>query len=327
MSKPRQPTTESEVERPSFWQRPVLRRAAIASVGVALVALLNSSFVGWSIAVAAMVTLVPARRYRALATAFVPYGAAWLIFTVLRALADETPIRLRTEQVTDIERAISFGYIPTMWLQERLFDINHIAWYDYATTFVHWSYFFVPHLVAFLIWRRDPWIYQRYLLTTILTLGLGLVIYFMAPAAPPWLTADAAPQQDIYRVMANVGQSLNSSLYDRTYSVIGDSNPVAAMPSLHMAITFILVFFGFVYSRWLGIAAFLYSVAMAFALIYTGEHYLIDVLVGCGIASYAYAFASRWLNWAVPMLRAPWARGAPSASSASVSSGVDKQSG
>lgn len=285
--------------------------------GVVVVSLLNASFIGWSIAVGAMVTLVPARRYRALATAFVPYGIAWLVFTLLRSLADETPIRLRTTQVTDIERAISFGHIPTMWLQERLFDINHIAWYDYATTFVHWSYFFVPHLAAFLIWRKDPWIYQRYLLTTVLTLGLGLAIYFLSPAAPPWLTADAAPQQDVYRVMANVGQSLNSSLYDRTYSVLGDSNPVAAMPSLHMAITFILVFFGWMYSRWLGIASTLYSLAMAFSLVYSGEHYVIDVLVGCGIATYAYVFASRWMTWAAPVLRAPWVRRASSGSGTS----------
>jgi hypothetical protein len=40
--------------------------------------------------------------------------------------------------------------------------------------------------------------------------------------------------------------------------------------------------------------------AMAFSLVYTGEHYVIDVLVGSAITSYAYFFAGRWLNVTAP---------------------------
>ena len=131
-------------------------------------------------------------------------------------------------------------------------------------------------------------------------MGIGLVVYFLCPAAPPWLTADKAPQQDIYRVMANVGRTLNSSLYDRTYSVLGDPNAVAAMPSLHQAITFMLFLFALHYGRKLATIALVYSLMMGFALVYTGEHYVIDALVGCAIATYAYLFTGRWLNhtWA-----------------------------
>lgn len=281
-------------------RRSVLIRFGIAGVVVTAIALLNSSFLGWGTFVTAAILAVPASRFRSYTAAFLPYGLVWLVFSFLRALADETSIPLRTAEVTAVERALFFGETPTIWLQERLYEPGVIHWYDYAMTFVHWSYFFIPHLAAILIWRKSPALYSRYLLATMITLFVGLLVYFLSPAAPPWLTADAAPQTDIFRVIVSVGRSINASLFDRTYGVLGDPNPVAAMPSLHQAITFMLFWFARHHSRWLATLAFLYALVMAFALVYTGEHYVIDVLVGSAIASYAYFFAGRWLNVTAP---------------------------
>lgn len=281
-------------------RRSILIRFAIAVVVVTAIALINTSFLGWGTFVTAAVLAVPASRFRSYTAAFLPYGLVWLVFSFLRSLADETSIPLRTAEVTAVERAMFFGETPTIWLQERLFDPGVIHWYDYVTTFVHWSYFFVPHLAAILIWRKSTTLYSRYLLTTMITLFVGLLVYFLSPAAPPWLTADAAPQTDIFRVMVNVGRNINSTVFDRTYGVLGDPNPVAAMPSLHQAITFMLFWFALHHSRWLAALTFLYSLAMAFSLVYTGEHYVIDILVGSAITSYAYFFAGRWLNVTAP---------------------------
>lgn len=281
-------------------RRSLLIRFAIAIVVVTAIALLNSSFLGWGTFVTAAILAVPTSRFRSYTAAFLPYGLVWLVFSFLRSLADETVIPLRTTEVTAVERALFFGNTPTIWLQERLFDPGVIHWYDYGTTFVHWSYFFIPHLAAILIWRKSPALYSRYLLATMITLFVGLLVYFLSPAAPPWLTADAAPQTDIFRVMVSVGRSINSSLFDRTYGVLGDPNAVAAMPSLHQAITFMLFWFARHHSRWLATLAFLYALVMAFSLVYTGEHYVIDVLVGSLISTYAYFFAGRWLNVTAP---------------------------
>jgi len=278
-------------------------RVLIGLVVVAGIAAINPSFFGWGLAVTAAIVAVPLSRFRQYAVAFLPYGLVWLGFTLLRSLADETPVPLRTAQVTRVERAMFLGTTPTIWLQDHLFNPLHISWLDYLTTFTHWSYFFVPHIVAILIWRARPTLYRRYLITMTLTLGIGLVIYFLSPAAPPWLTADKAPQQDIYRVMANVGRTLNSSLYDRTYSVLGDSNAVAAMPSLHEAITFMLFLFALQFNRRIAALAGVYALLMAFSLVYTGEHYAIDVMVGAGIATYAYLFSGRWLALTSPVFR------------------------
>lgn len=285
-------------------RRALLIRLVVAGALLAGLILISPSFFGWGLAVAATIVLVPISRMRAYAAAFLPYGAAWLVFTMFRALADETSVPLRTAAVTEIERDMFLGTTPTIWLQNYMFDPLNLAWYDYATTFVHWSYFFVPHLAAIIMWQKSRDLFNRYLVSTVLLLGVGLLVYFLAPAAPPWLTTDTAPQEDIYRVMANVGREINSSLYDRTYSVVGDSNPVAAMPSMHQAVTFLVCLFALRRGGWFAIGGMLYAVAMGFSLVYTGEHYVIDILIGCALAAYAYIVADKWLDSILPMFRA-----------------------
>lgn len=282
------------------------------TIGVILVIVLtyfDTAFLGWSVAVAVAIVMIPLSRMRQYAIAFMPYGALWLVFTLLRSMANETGIPLRTDDVTRIERSMFFGHTPTIWLQTRLFDPLNPAWYDYAATFIHWSYFFVPHLVAILVWRHSPELYRRFLATMLIVLGIGLAIYFITPAAPPWLTADRAPQDDIYRVMANVGRHINSTLYNRTYSALGDPNPVAAMPSMHEGVTVAACLFALnSRRRWLQLVAFVYCVLMACALVYTGEHYVIDTLVGAGIAAYAYVYSGRWMHAMGPLYQSAFRR-------------------
>lgn len=301
-------------------RRALLGRVAIAVTLVAVLTYIDTAFLGWSVAVGAAIAMVPLSRVRQYAIAFLPYAALWLIFSLFRSMANETSIPLRTDEVTSIEHTMFFGHTPTIWLQARFYDPLNLAWYDYFTTFIHWSYFFVPHLVAILVWRHSPDLYRRFLATMLIVLGIGLAIYFISPAAPPWLTADRAPQEDIYRVMAKVGSQLHSGLYDRTYSALGDSNPVAAMPSMHQAATVAACIFALHSSRrWLRWAALIYGLLMAFTLVYTGEHYVIDVLIGTGIAVYAYAYSGRWLHAIGPLYHSAFRRHRRS------TSGVDAQ--
>lgn len=290
-------------------RRALLARVAVAVTLVAVLTYIDTAFLGWSVAVGAAIAMVPLSRVRQYAIAFLPYAALWLTFSLFRSMANETGIPLRTAEVTSIERAMFFGHTPTIWLQTRFYDPLNLAWYDYFTTFIHWSYFFVPHMIAVLIWRHSPDLYRRFLATMLITLGIGLAIYFITPAAPPWLTADRAPQEDIYRVMAKVGSQLHSGLYDRTYSALGDPNPVAAMPSMHQAATVAACIFALHSSRrWLRWGSFIYCFMMAFTLVYTGEHYVIDILVGAGIAVYGYAYSGRWLKAIGPLYHSAFRR-------------------
>ena len=80
--------------------------------------------------------------------------------------------------------------------------------------------------------------------------------------------------------METIGKEIGGGLYNASYRVVGESNAIAAMPSIHFAITFLLIFPAWhAGKRWF-IAACLYAGMMGFSLIYLGEHYFVDVVAG-----------------------------------------------
>jgi hypothetical protein len=288
--------------------------------------LTNRSFLGWGLFAVFAILLVPLGKARSFVLSFGPYAAVWFIFTALRSLADETVLAqtINTE-VADLERWLFNGQLPTVMLQDRLFDPLQLHWYDYFFTVVHWSYFIVPHAVAIRTWYKNPPLFRQYLAAMTLLLAVGLCVYFLIPSNPPWLAPEPINSPSaavIYRVMETIGKELGGGLYDASYRVVGESNAIAAMPSIHMAITFLLVFPAWHAGRRWTIAALLYNVAMGFSLMYLGEHYFVDVAAGVLITTYAWFAAGYWLRHVAPAMSRKSADYAlPPAPSSAVSGG------
>jgi membrane-associated phospholipid phosphatase len=113
------------------------------------------------------------------------------------------------------------------------------------------------------------------------------------PTAPPWLAADDGVLPGVWRVMDFVGGQVDQENYQRLYDALGVPNPVAAMPSLHMGVTFAVFLFARRANRWLGRIMLAYVLLMGFSLVYMGEHYVTDVLVGALIATVVYRLVVR----------------------------------
>jgi membrane-associated phospholipid phosphatase len=218
------------------------------------------------------------------------------VYTVLRSFADQTAIPIRTQYVIHIDRALFFGNHPTGWLQERLFDPYQLRPLDWLTVQVHWSYFAVPHLAAALVWifRRDQ--FPRFVALVLGTFYAGLIMYFLLPTTPPWLAADYGVLPGVTRVMDFVGGQVDPENYGRLYDAIGVPNAVAAMPSLHMAVTFAVFLFAREINRWIGRLMLVYAVVMGFSLVYMGEHYVADVLVGAIMAYVVHQLTLRLMR-------------------------------
>lgn len=282
-------------------------RIAIALLVVVVALFTNRSFVGWALFAVLAVLFMPISRFRSFIIAFVPYGAIWAIFTFLRSFADETPLaRLVNLRVLHFERWMWDGQIPTITLQSRYFDPEHLHWWDFYLTFIHWSYFLIPHVVAFRLWQKYPDVFRRFLASITILLSVGLAIYFLIPTNPPWLSDDSstAAAPTVSRVMETVVQVIGGGLYNASYAVVGESNPIAAMPSIHTAITFLLIFpAGYFGKRWQYLAIF-YAASMMFALVYLGEHYVTDVVMGAAVASYGWWAAGAWVRTVGPRVGA-----------------------
>ena len=224
------------------------------------------------------------------------YTGGFALFSIVRSFADETGIATHVNDLVIAEKTLAFGSVPTVWLQTHLFDPRQIGWLDRATTYVHWSYFVLPHVFAAYLFfeRRD--LFERYVFLFVAVLTVGLAICFIFPAAPPWAASLTGHLDPTYKVVTEVGSELNVNLYQYFDSQIRSSNPVAAMPSVHMAISVIVLLMAFRINWLLGGLAVVYNAAMAFSLVYLGEHYVLDILAGVLLTLAVYTAMSLWLR-------------------------------
>ena len=176
-----------------------------------------------------------------------------------------------------------FGQLPTAWLQHHLHPTDAFHWYDVVLAIVYMTHFIVPLLVALVLWMRTYHAFRRYVATLALLSVMGLATYMVFPAAPPWMASvNGWTTPGIQRLMGETLKSIGST---PARSVIerGEawSNPVAAMPSLHAAMPMmILLFFWGASKVWVRALLVVYVLSMAFALVYGGEHYVIDIVFG-----------------------------------------------
>lgn len=179
-----------------------------------------------------------------------------------------------------------FGEVPTVWLQERLVD-GSPHWYDALAALVYVTHFLTPPLVTGLVWflARDR--FREWVLSLLTLVLLGTTGYVVYPAAPPWLAAQRGEIGPVERISDLGWEWLHLDWIGfLTVSGQSGSNPVAAMPSLHAAVAFLIALFAWPAVGWLARTALLaYAVAMALTLVYTGEHYLSDIAVGWALAA------------------------------------------
>ena len=193
------------------------------------------------------------------------------------------------------------GEIPSVWLQDHLYRPAHAQWYDVLVSFVYFSHFLAAPVVAAVLWFRNRPAWGAFVRRWFTLSALGLVTYFIYPAMPPWLAAQdgflpaivhGVATRGWYAIgMAHGGNLLNAAQLDA-------ANLVAAMPSLHSAFALMICLFFLprVHKRWWPLLI-AYPLAMAFSLVYAGEHYVIDVLVGWAyvvVTFVAVGLAERW---------------------------------
>jgi membrane-associated phospholipid phosphatase len=207
------------------------------------------------------------------------------VYNLSRGLADQGVVPHALELIVADQGMFGWltdGRVPTLWLQEHLFDPDDIHWWDVFASWVYFSHFVVTPAVAVVLWLRDRARWLAFVLRWIMLSAAGLVTYFLYPAAPPWWAARYGLIDPVERGstrawdavgLHGAGNLINAGQYS--------SNPVAAMPSLHTAFALLVVVFFLprVRRRWWPLLL-AYPLAMTFTLVYSGEHYMIDVFMG-----------------------------------------------
>jgi membrane-associated phospholipid phosphatase len=224
------------------------------------------------------------------------YVLGFVLFAHLRSVADETGIAAKADYVIDAERVLFAGQVPTVWLQEQLYALGRVGPLELLCVGVYVSYFVVPHALGLVLWKLDVASFRRYAFEILFAAYAGLAISFAVPTMPPWLAGQNGDLPFVSRVVKDVfGGGAGADAYREGYEIAGAVNPVAAMPSLHMALTVVVALAAWRLHRVAGVAASVYALSMGFALVYLGEHYAVDVLAGTAVAVAGSLIAARVL--------------------------------
>lgn len=195
-----------------------------------------------------------------------------------------------------------FGAVPSVWLQQRLVD-GSAQWYDAVAALVYITHFVSLPLLTAVAWfcLRDRFTAWIGAVLTFTTVGVGVYVVF--PAAPPWLASSRGDIGAVHRISSQGWDYLHLPAVGRLI-VAGQSgsNPVAAMPSLHAGSALLVALFLWPVASGLWRAVLLgYVLLMAVALVYMGEHYVVDVVagwltagVGSGVGAVVRRHRSRW---------------------------------
>lgn len=195
--------------------------------------------------------------------------------------------RLRIDPPIAIDRAIGLGVPPSQRLQRRLRRPPRLTLLDKLLTAVYMLWELEPHLALGWLLSRHPGRFPGAAARLALTYDATLVGYFVVPTAPPWWASEIEGRMDgeVRRVNVEVMRALQG---ERRPGTPDDhragSNPWAAWPSDHFASALSAAIALAEAEPRAGVLGFGYAAALGFALVYSGEHYAADLLLGATLA-------------------------------------------
>jgi hypothetical protein len=229
--------------------------------------------------------------------------------------------RVQIDYPIAIDRLLGLGELPTVRLQ-RAFAKEDWRAGDRVLVWAHWLWFAVPHGSLLYILLRHPHRFGRAAVMTYAVFDLGAIFYWIVPTAPPWYAASVAGRSEefdhellertgearpaghvpvdwpaasaharenghreqivVRRMMVEYGEFFWKDGWGPLYSVLG-GNPLAAMPSLHFATSMMAAQLLAETGPLAGALGWSYVATLGVALVYLGEHYVVDLLAGAAL--------------------------------------------
>jgi membrane-associated phospholipid phosphatase len=232
------------------------------------------------------------------------YALQMWAFTMAHELPYDNPERLRARLKIRYpivaDRAIGLGRLPNARLQRGLARLSRVGTLNRFLTWVHWLWFLEPYVALAFILLRHPDRFPRAARRLAAVFDIGCGVYFLLPTAPPWWASEQGhTDEEVRRIMVEVGEDTWKSAWPAMYSALG-GNPWAAMPSLHFATSVTAAILLAETGRGPAVAGWSYALALGFGLVYLGEHYVTDLVAGIALV----AAVRRGEGWAEPAVLA-----------------------
>jgi hypothetical protein len=265
---------------------------------------------------------------------WLPYAVVLLVYDLSRGAAALLGAPTLWQFQPQADRWLFFGTIPTVWLQERI-KMPQPPWWEVIISGIYMSFFVLPYVVAGVLWLRNRSDWAAFVRRFVALSFAALVVYVVLPAAPPWAAARCTPaniaggpsnprcmfrnpagvphggllgpmhksQPGAHLFVERISTRGWGTLHLQSAGALVNSgqasvNLVAAIPSLHAALSAMISVFLWrrVRRRWRPLLV-AYPLAMAFVLVYSAEHFVIDILLGWALAAIVSLVIGRLDSW------------------------------
>lgn len=224
---------------------------------------------------------------------WIPVVFLFLGYEYVRGLVPLLNKTVHIYPMINIDRQI-FGTIPTIELQEYLSPGNSVHWYDYLSVILYMSHFIMPMMVGFLFWIRDRNYFRKYMAGLLFLSYITFLTYLIFPAMPPWMAAEQGYLPPIKKITDNVVGIFASPIVLPTIYKFFGANLVAAVPSLHAAFPWLIFLYVVKRIKRFGLILIPYVLGVWFAVVYLGDHYVFDVLLGILYATISFVMVTRF---------------------------------
>jgi hypothetical protein len=235
----------------------------------------------------ALCVLVPRSRKRDVAVVVLQMWA----YVATYQMPNDDPAALEQRVFIDypvrVDRFIGRGVTPTLRLQRAFGRPGRHNVIERTLIWSHWIWFLVPHGTALYLLMRHRERFPHGACLLYGTFDLGLIGYWAVPTAPPWYAAargrmDDGRTPELRRMMYEYGEQFWKSNWQPMYGFLG-GNPLAAMPSLHFALSVQAAHVLSETGHGAGAIGWAYATTLGVALVYLGEHYVIDLAAGLAL--------------------------------------------
>lgn len=234
-----------------------------------------------------LVLFFAGKTTRKLAVALLPFILFAISYDWMRVYPNYQVNPIDVRGLYEAEKSL-FGLSVdgTVLIPCEYFALNHCSAADFFAGVFYLCW--VPVPIAFGLWlylKGDRKVYLRFAMVFLLVNLIGFAGYYIHPAAPPWYAMNYGfePILDTPGNVAGLGRfdelmgcSIFNSIYGR------NANVFAAVPSLHAAYMVVALAYAIIdrCKKWL-IALFAFiMVGIWWTAVYSGHHYLIDVMLG-----------------------------------------------
>ena len=213
----------------------------------------------------------------------------WIIYDSMRIIPNYEVSTVHIREPYELEKSL-FGIkiLNDTITPNEFFNIWNNKFLDFISGFFYINWMPIPLAFGIYLFIKDKYLFAQFTIAFLLVNLVGFTIYYIYPAAPPWYVK-------LYGFDLHIGipgdraglvrfdELIKYPLFEGIYNK--NANVLAAMPSLHATYPLIVLYYG-IKKRltWVNIIFVIFTLGIWFSAVYSGHHYIIDVMVGVAVA-------------------------------------------